>query len=113
MLKIWRLILTLFGLCNLSRLTFELAGAALINKEPVTEEELRDEFRDEITNGKLPDYFFVAFGKAVIWQNHGEVHKAKALYERLLEKVNANAKELYGRIEPFIQHNLDLLPHEE
>lgn len=107
MRKLWKSMILLLFLNQLSRLTFELAGNPITKPQPVTEGELWAEFSD-----RLPPDFYRAFRRAVEWQTGGKPNKAWNLYRILSEKVKGktlNAPELYERVQRHIDYNMSLL----
>lgn len=105
MFKLWRSIISVFVIFNLSRLIFEQAGSPLTEKQPVTEKELRAEFGSE-----LSEVFYLGFAKAVAWQNQGRTSSAQELYGKLSRLGRNRGMVLYKRLKRYIDHNIKLLP---
>ncbi|MBN2006037.1 MAG: hypothetical protein JXA21_21955 [Anaerolineae bacterium] len=106
MLKLWRSLLTLFGIYQVSCLTIvEPAGKALTSAY-VTVEKLRDEF-----GNALPERFYQAFGQACQYQLTNHPVRARFLYSRLSESLQRHTSPaLCEQVKLCIGRNVDLLP---
>jgi hypothetical protein len=105
MRKMRRSIMSLLTLCHLSRLTiFGVPGGSETPPRPKDGEDLRVRF-----GSRLPEGFYRTFDQAVEWQREDHPNRARALYGTLTEKLKSHAPELCERVQPFIDHNVNLL----